>query len=113
MVNPNLKYACLDDIKIGDLCELGSQLRPDTVWFGEALPNLEDAEKSIANADILVIVGTSFQVITVGHLLQFAKRETPIYYIDPEPANVSLRIKTIKEKAVKGIEILINELENK
>lgn len=111
-INPNLKYACLDDIKIGDLCDLGSQLRPDVVWFGEALPNLKEAEKSIENADILVIVGTSFQVITVVHLLQFAKRDTPIYYIDPEPANVSLRIKTIKEKAVKGIELLIKELEN-
>lgn len=111
-INPNLKYACLDDIKIGDLCDLGSQLRPDVVWFGEALPNLKEAEKSIENADILVIVGTSFQVITVVHLLQFAKHDTPIYYIDPEPANVSLRIKTIKEKAVKGIELLIKELEN-
>lgn len=110
-VNPNLKYDYLNDIKIGDLCELGSQLRPDTVWFGEALPNLKNAENSIANADFLIIVGTSFQVITVGHLLQFAKRDTQIYYIDPEPANVSLRIKTIKEKAVKGIDLLINELE--
>lgn len=110
-INPNLKYACLDDIKIGDLCDLGSQLRPDVVWFGEALLNLKEAEKSIENADILVIIGTSFQVTTVDHLLQFAKRDTQIYYIDPEPANVSLRIKTIKEKAVKGIELLIKELE--
>lgn len=109
--DPNLIYDYNDDIKIGDLCEKGSQIRPNIVWFGEPIPDLNDASNAIAEADILVIVGTSFQVTTVGHLLQFAKRNIPIYYIDPEPANVSLRIKIIKEKASKGIEILTQELQ--
>ncbi|CAG0911946.1 unnamed protein product, partial [Cyprideis torosa] len=50
------------DLVLGDLCELGSQLRPDIVWFGEAVPLLEPAAEITSRADIIIIIGTSMQV---------------------------------------------------
>jgi NAD-dependent deacetylase len=40
---------------------LGSQLRPHIVWFGEAVPLIDDAAEKVAAADRLIIVGTSLQ----------------------------------------------------
>lgn len=36
------------DIRLGDTCEQGSQLRPHIVWFGEAVPEMEHAMSIIS-----------------------------------------------------------------
>ena len=46
------------EIRIGDKCEMGSQLRPDIVWFGETVPMIEKAVTYLQKADIIVIIGT-------------------------------------------------------
>lgn len=45
-------------------CECGSLLRPDVVWFGEALSmgDLERAAQAAAESDLLLVIGTSAQV---------------------------------------------------
>ncbi len=55
----NLVYT-LDgwELKMGDKCEQGSQLRPHIVWFGEAVPALYDAIPVVEDADIIVVIGT-------------------------------------------------------
>ena len=59
-VNPNLVYDIEgEEIKWGEKCELGSQLRPHVVWFGEAVPAMYDAEKITSKAEIMIVVGTS------------------------------------------------------
>ncbi len=78
--NPNLVYDCKIDINIGDLCENNSQLRPHIVWFGEAVPLFEKAIEIIADADILVIIGTSMQVYPAASLVQYIMYKTPIYF---------------------------------
>ena len=62
-VDPDLVYD-IDgwELKEGDLCEKGSQLRPNIVWFGEAVPAIEEAATIVATAQILVIIGTSMNV---------------------------------------------------
>lgn len=58
-VDPHLIYTINGDvINEGDKCELGSQLRPHIVWFGEMVPALEDAAYIVSKADILIVVGT-------------------------------------------------------
>ena len=42
-------------IEVGDVCELGSQLRPHIVWFGEAVPESGSAANLVESADILVV----------------------------------------------------------
>lgn len=81
----NLVYPWDKDLKIGDLCERGHQLRPHIVWFGEAVPMLEAAAELAEQADIFLIVGTSLQVYPAAGLMHYAPRHIPVYYVDPKP----------------------------
>lgn len=80
---------------LGDKCPKGYQLRPHIVWFGEAVPEIENAEHLTTQADILVIIGTSMQVYPAAGLIHNVKPGTPIYLIDPHsieylPAHVTV-----------------------
>jgi len=70
-VYQNLVYDWKDDLKIGDLCEKGHQLRPHVVWFGEAVPMLEKAIRHVLISDVMIIVGTSMQVYPAASLVNF------------------------------------------
>jgi NAD-dependent deacetylase len=72
------------DIHLGDLCEQGSQLRPHIVWFGEMVPAMDEALESVAEADILLVVGTSLQVYPAAGLVFEAPRRTRKIVVDPE-----------------------------
>ncbi|MEP4534352.1 MAG: NAD-dependent deacylase [Cyclobacteriaceae bacterium] len=71
------------ELKEGDKCEKGSQLRPHIVWFGEMVPMMESAVEQAAQADIFMIVGTSLLVYPAAGLMNYTKRETPKFIIDP------------------------------
>ncbi len=99
------------ELKFGDLCERGSQLRPHIVWFGEEVPAMEDAIPIVEAADVLVVIGTSLNVYPAAGLVNYAQRGTPIFVIDPERPQVYLRnVDYIQEKAGKGVEILKEKL---
>ncbi len=89
----------------GDLCELGSQLRPNIVWFGEAVPAMEEAISITQNADMFLVVGTSLQVYPAAGLFEYSPGDCPIFLIDPnEPDYRSNReIHVIREKATSGM----------
>ncbi|WP_372764498.1 NAD-dependent deacetylase [Litorivivens sp.] len=72
------------DIQLGDLCELGSQLRPHVVWFGEAVHNTDQACNHIAQADKLLVVGTSLSVYPAAGFITLAPDKTERYLIAPE-----------------------------
>lgn len=71
------------ELKEGDVCELGSQLRPHIVWFGEAVPMIEPAAMITQQADIVVVVGTSLQVYPAAGLIQYASHQAQKFIIDP------------------------------
>ncbi|MDN3551933.1 NAD-dependent deacylase [Halomonas almeriensis] len=71
-------------IELGDLCDLGSQLRPDVVWFGEAVPRFGDALALVAEADLLLVVGTSLAVMPAASLVDEASLEAPRVLVDPQ-----------------------------
>lgn len=77
------------DIKLGDKCEDGSQLRPHIVWFGEAVPMMVEAEKIARQADIFVIIGTSMNVYPAAGLLYYVDNDVPVYLIDPKDVATS------------------------
>jgi len=109
----NLIYKWKKDLKLGDLCEKNSQLRPHIVWFGEAVPMIEKAIDLVMEADILVIIGTSMQVYPASSLIQYVTTKTPIYFIDPNPninKNEFSNLTIIPEIASKGTEILKQKL---
>ena len=72
------------DIRLGDTCPQGSQLRPDVVWFGELVPALQDAAELVARADIFLCVGTSLQVYPANSLIFVAPRRARRIVVDPE-----------------------------
>ena len=75
-VDPSLRYPLGDkiDIGIGDLCEKGSQLRPDVVWFGESVLHLDESEQHFCEADRVLVVGTSLTVTPAADLVRRAPR---------------------------------------
>ncbi|MFA6277180.1 MAG: Sir2 family NAD-dependent protein deacetylase [Pedobacter sp.] len=88
--NPSLLYPIKgDEIKMGELCELGSQLRPHVVWFGEAVPMIETAAVICEEADIFMLVGTSLAVYPAAGLLDFVPRNIPKYIIDPKIPSIN------------------------
>ena len=101
------------DLKIGDFDDKGNQLRPHIVWFGEEVPALNEAIGLVQNAEILIIIGTSLQVYPAASLMHYTPRNSPIYYIDPRPAqisNVPKNMKILATTASKGMQIIQNEL---
>ena len=83
---PSLIYSWEKDLNLGDTCEMGSQLRPHIVWFGEDVPLLQLAAAEIEKADFVLIVGTSMQVYPAAMLTVYAPPNTPILYVDPAPS---------------------------
>ena len=102
-----------EDLKLGDTCEKGYQLRPHIVWFGEAVPMIDTAVKICYAADILIIIGTSMQVYPAASLMDYVQPNTPIYYIDPKPAiNDSGKITVISKSATEGTKDLMHILKD-
>ncbi|HEV7608243.1 MAG TPA: Sir2 family NAD-dependent protein deacetylase [Steroidobacteraceae bacterium] len=59
-------------IHLGQLCDEGSQLRPDIVWFGEETQFMEEARSHIAGAHKVLVVGTSLSVYPAASLADAA-----------------------------------------
>ncbi len=105
-----------NDLLLGDTCKNGYQLRPHIVWFGEAVPLLEDAISITEKADYLIIIGTSMQVYPAASLIDFVDNATPIYFIDPKPAISKTHknnLTIIAETAVEGTPNLVASLIDK
>jgi NAD-dependent deacetylase len=63
-----------EPIAMGQLCEDGTQLRPDIVWFGEAVQHFDEAELHVATAARVLVVGTSLTVNPAASLVRYADR---------------------------------------
>ena len=104
--NPNLTYSINGwEIKMGEVCELGSQLRAHVVWFGEAVPMIEKAAMICTEAEVFMLVGTSLAVYPAAGLLDYVPDETPKYIVDPKiPAISSVQnLIKVEEKATVGV----------
>lgn len=106
--NSNLIYdwPVKKPLQLGDTCELGSQLRPHTVFFGEDVLGIDEAERIVSQGELVVVIGTSLQVIPAAGLILSAKPEAPKFLIDPEPgieeSDIS-KLLIIPEKATTGM----------
>ncbi|WP_370089784.1 NAD-dependent deacylase [Ekhidna sp.] len=91
-LDPDLVYDLEGwELKEGDKCAKGSQLRPHIVWFGEAVPMMEPAIQEALSADIFIVAGTSLVVYPAAGLLDFIKPEVPKFIIDPKMPSVPQR----------------------
>ena len=112
-VDENLVYS-LDgwELKKGDHCEKGSQLRPHIVWFGEAVPMIEPAMELSSAADIFIVIGTSLNVYPAAGLVHYVKSGTPVYLIDPHAEMLQgvKNLTVIRETAGTGVPKLVKQL---
>jgi NAD-dependent deacetylase len=101
-----------NDIKPGDKCEKGSQLRPHIVWFGEAVPMMDEAIRITSEADLFAVIGSSLNVYPAAGLIEHAPAGALLWLIDPNEVYVPInrKVEVIKEPATKGVEILTKRL---
>ncbi len=101
------------DLVLGDVDDKGIQLRPHIVWFGEAVPALDEAVTITQQADYLAVIGTSLQVYPAAGLLHYAPPLIPVFYIDPKPAAIyDLRnpLDVMAMTATEGVPLLRDKL---
>jgi NAD-dependent deacetylase len=110
--NPNLLYDIKGErLEMGEMCELGSQLRPHVVWFGEPVPMIEKAAKLASKADIFLVIGTSLAVYPAAGLVNFVRPDRKKYLIDPNTPEMKVRNLTIVNKrATEGVPLVVDEL---
>ncbi|OKA00707.1 SIR2 family NAD-dependent protein deacylase [Helicobacter pylori] len=110
--DPNLVYRWEKDLNLGDLAKDKSQLRPDIVWFGEAVPLLKEAISLVKRAHLLIIIGTSLQVYPAASLYTHAHKDALIYYIDPNAKNAHLpqNVQCINDNATHAMQDLMPKL---
>jgi NAD-dependent deacetylase len=111
--DPSLIYEIgYKDVNPGDKCEKGSQLRPHIVWFGEAVPLMDEAARITSDADIFVVIGSSLNVYPAAGLIGYAPEKASLWLIDPNDVYVPVNrhVEVIKESASKGVLLLSERL---
>ncbi len=100
------------ELHMGEMCERGFQLRPFIVWFGEAVPKMEEAIVYTEQADVFVVIGTSLVVYPAAGLLQYTRPGTPVFIIDKGMPDFrpSSDITFIHDKATTGVITLLEKL---
>jgi NAD-dependent deacetylase len=113
--NANLTYPINGwEIKMDEVCELGSPLRAHVVWFGEDVPMIEKAAAICADAELFILVGSSLAVYPAAGLINYVPRRVPKYIVDPNIPQISSNTSLIKiqEKATIGVPTLVEQLLN-
>lgn len=105
----NLKHW---EIKAGDVCEVGSQIRPHIVWFGEAVPEMDRATELAEKADVFITIGTSLNVYPAANLIHVIEGHVPKFLVDPGDFNLDYikNLTIIKATAVEGMKVLSKKL---
>lgn len=98
------------DQTLADRDSRGRPLRPYIVWFGEAVPLIEEAVRLVEAADIVIVVGTSLKVYPAASLLHYARFGVPVYLIDPKPNADVTGVEILAQTAVRGVPALVAEL---
>ena len=112
-IDPNLVYTMDQwELKMGDKCEKGSQLRPHIVWFGEAVDMIGPAVEIVSKADIVLVIGTSMVVYPAAGLINYVSDDVPKFYVDPKAFQVSgiSNLEVIRKKAGVGVPELVDRL---
>jgi NAD-dependent deacetylase len=110
--NPSLTYEIIGwELKAGELCEFGSQLRPHVVWFGEPVPMIETAAEICHQADIFIVIGTSLQVYPAAGLVDLVPAKALKFIVDKnDTSGADSKVKKIIESSSTGVPKLVAEL---
>lgn len=100
------------EVHPGDKAADGSPLRPFIVWFGEAVPRMDDAVRAASRADVFLIIGTSLNVYPAAGLLEYVPASAPVYLIDPAEVRIpsGRPVHFIRKGATEGMAELLQIL---
>lgn len=100
------------ELKMGDLCPHGGQLRPHIVWFGELVTEMDRATKALEGAEMMLVIGSSLQVYPAAGLVGMAPAGCKIYLVDPhaEALKNNSRIEAITGSATQKVPDLVEFL---
>jgi NAD-dependent deacetylase len=113
--HPELVYPINQwEIRIGDRCDKGSQLRPHIVWFGEMVPEMDNAIALAEKADLFVVIGTSLNVYPAAGILNYVPHKAPKWLVDPGDFSLDYvsNLKHIKKIASEGMLEFYREILN-
>ncbi|PVH27112.1 SIR2 family NAD-dependent protein deacylase [Sphingobacterium corticibacter] len=108
-IDPFAVYPIVGDtLTMEDRCERGAPLRPHVVWFGEAVPAMDEATTIAEEADVFIVIGTSLQVYPAANLLYHLKSDCKLIFVDPNASQYTVPAQTIliEETAVNSVPIL-------
>lgn len=110
--NEHILYDIQKDMKPFARADDGGLLRPHVVWFGEAVPAMEQATELMPFADIFILAGTSLQVYPAAGLINYLPGYIPKYVIDTEPPPIAndQTFKVLKMSATEGMRELMKIL---
>jgi NAD-dependent deacetylase len=95
--DPNLVYDIHGwELKLGDKCEKGSQLRPHIVWFGEPVDLITQAINVTEKAEIFIVIGTSLVVYPAAGLLNYVDDHVPKFLVDPKAKEENFGYRNLK-----------------
>lgn len=106
--NEQLIYDIKGDIMVGDKADDGAQLRPNIVWFEEAVPMIEKAIPVIKQTDFFAVVGTSLVVYPAAGLITVADDAIPKFIVDKKIPYTSAvhNVTAIEKPATEGVKDL-------
>lgn len=109
-------YDCNEDIKMGDKCPRGSQLRPHLVLFEEYPHNVDEAYYALRRADYVLVVGTGFDISYTAGMVATCNPNAKVIYIDPNPSPAlqgwGLDLSYVKKKASEGVPEVVEKIMN-
>jgi len=110
-VDSTLTYPIVGwEIGENDLCEHGKPLRAHVVWFGEQVPNMDQAASLCAVADIFAVIGTSLQVYPAAGLTQYVRKHAVKYVVDPKISYTETGVIAIEKPATIGVPEMVAEI---
>lgn len=112
--NEKLITPYIQDVHLGDLASDGSQLRPNIVWFGEAVPMMDQAQLWVQQAAAFAVIGTSLQVYPAAGLLYEVSATIPKFLIDPNAVSAAgvPNLQWLALPATSGVEKMAEVLRN-
>lgn len=98
------------DQTLADADPHGHPLRPHIVWFGEPVPLIETAAAWVAQADKVLVVGTSMKVYPAAGLLEYVRDGAECFLVDPRPPAGLQGVEVLAAKAKDGVPELVRRL---
>lgn len=96
-------------ILMGQLCEEGTQLRPDIVWFGERVQYFDQACDHVSAAEMILVVGTSLSVFPAADLVSEASAPAKKVIVSLDYLETPFGFVSLIGKATEVVPTIVNK----